>query len=66
MLNEKVIDYIKDDNSIWESDVLPVLVKEKNLISWEHNKFWQPMDTLREKNILEKLWTSGNAPWKVW
>lgn len=66
VLNEKVIDYIKDDNSIWESDVLPVLVKEKNLISWEHNKFWQPMDTLREKNILEKLWTSGNAPWKVW
>jgi len=66
VLNEKVIDYIKNDQSVWERDVLPSIAKANNLMVWKHEKFWQPMDTLREKNLLDQLWKSKKAPWKVW
>ena len=66
VLNKKVIEYIKEDSTIWEKEPLMTLASEGQLSSYTHNGFWQPMDTLRDKNHLEKLWESGLAPWKVW
>ena len=66
VLSPEVIDYVKGDDTIWERDPLENLAKEGVLAAFEHNGFWQPMDTLRDKNYLEELWQSNNAPWKVW
>ena len=66
VLSHKVIDYIDNDQTIWERDPLEQLAREKQLSVWRHEGFWQPMDTLRDKNHLEELWASGKAPWKVW
>ena len=62
-----IFDYLKDgDSTILERTPLETLAKEKKLAAFKHNDFWYPMDTLRDKNHLEKLWASKNAPWKVW
>ena len=66
VLSEKVLDLIKDDNTVWEKEPLENLTQNNQLSAFLHNGFWQPMDTLREKNYLEELWLSGKAPWKVW
>lgn len=66
VLSPKVMDYITDDNTVWESGPLEQLVKESELASFQHHGFWQPMDTLRDKNYLEALWEAGEAPWKTW
>jgi len=66
VLSPKVIDYITDDQTIWERDPLERLAQEGNLAAFPHHGFWQPMDTLRDKVHLEELWQSGKAPWKVW
>jgi len=66
VLSSLVIDYISDDQTIWEREPLERLAKEGNLAAFQHNGFWQPMDTLRDKNYLEELWQTGKAPWKVW
>ena len=66
VLNAKVIDYIEGDETIWERDPLERLVRERQLMGYRHYSFWSCMDTLREKNILEELWNSGKAPWKIW
>ena len=66
VLSPKVIDYIADDNTTWERDPLERLAAEGNLAAYQHEGFWQPMDTLRDKVHLEELWQSGKAPWKVW
>ena len=66
VLSEKVLDLIKDDNTVWEKEPLEHLSQNNQLSAFLHNGFWQPMDTLREKNYLEELWLSGKAPWKVW
>ena len=66
VLNKDVIKYIDSDETIWESDVLPILAENSELIGYKHEKFWQPMDTKREKDILNDMWTSGKAPWKNW
>lgn len=66
VLQPEVVDYIPGDHTSWEQDPMQQLAHEGNLISFEHCGFWQPMDTLREKNHLEELWQSGKAPWKVW
>ena len=66
VLSPKVIDLIKDDLTIWEREPLENLAKESEMMAYQHHGFWQPMDTLRDKNYLEELWTLGNAPWKVW
>ena len=66
VLSSDVLDYIKDDSTIWERDPLEMLAKESQLAAFKHEGFWQPMDTLRDKIHLEELWQSGNAPWKVW
>ena len=66
VLSKDVIDLIKDDETLWEKEPLEKLSKNKQLKAFKHDGFWQPMDTLREKNYLEELWLSGKAPWKVW
>jgi glucose-1-phosphate cytidylyltransferase len=66
VLSYKVIDLIKDDQTIWEREPLSVLAKSSQLSAFQHKGFWQPMDTLRDKTQLEELWQSGKAPWKVW
>jgi len=66
VLNRKVIDFIDDDETIWERSPLERLAKEGELMAYRHSGFWQPMDTLRERHMLEDLWESGEAPWKVW
>jgi glucose-1-phosphate cytidylyltransferase len=66
ILQPKVVDFIADDATSWEVEPLNHLASQNQLMSFEHTGFWQPMDTLREKNLLEELWQSGKAPWKVW
>lgn len=66
VLSPEVIDYINGDETIWERGPLERLAKEGELAAFQHTGFWQPMDTLRDKNYLEELWQSNNAPWKVW
>lgn len=66
VLNPAIFDYIQDDKSVFEQDVLPVVAKQGELMSYIHKGFWQCMDTKREKDILEHMWNQGTAPWKVW
>ena len=66
VLSPKVLDYIKDDSTVWEKAPMERLAGEGQLSCYFHKGFWQPMDTLRDKNQLEELWQSGKAPWKVW
>ena len=66
VLEPEIFDNIKDDKTIFETDVLEKLAREGMLMSYQHNGFWQCMDTLLEKNTLEELWESGNAAWKQW
>ena len=66
VLEPKVIDYIEDESTVWEREPMDTLARNGMLSAYRHNGFWQPMDTLRDKNVLEKLWQSGQAPWKVW
>jgi glucose-1-phosphate cytidylyltransferase len=61
-----VLDYIDEDSTIFEQAPLMNLAKEGEMMTYKHDGFWQPMDTLREKDNLEKAWQSGNAPWKIW
>ena len=61
-----IFDYIKDDSTIFEREPLENLAKNNQLGAYRHNGFWQPMDTLRDKNKLEELWSGKNAPWKIW
>lgn len=66
VLSSSVIDYIKDDNTVWENEPLEALAREGELMAFMHDGFWQPMDTLRDKNLLENLWSNQKAPWKIW
>ena len=66
VLSPKVADYIDGDDTAWERGPLDRLAKDGQLSVYRHGGFWQPMDTLRDKNKLESLWQSGKAPWKVW
>lgn len=64
--NPNVIDYIKDDNTIFEQEPLKKLAVSNEMLAWKHNGFWQAMDTLRDKNKLNTLWNSNKALWKKW
>lgn len=66
VLSPKVIDYIADDSTIWEQEPMHNLATDNQMSAYFHEGFWQPMDTLREKHLLEDLWQSDKAPWKVW
>lgn len=65
-LSPKSLDYISGDASSWEGEPLARLAADGELMAYKHTGFWQPMDTLRDKNNLEELWLSGKAPWKTW
>jgi len=66
VLSPKVVDYISDDFTVWEREPLEKLAQEDQLNAFKHEGFWQPMDTLRDKMLLEGMWQANNAPWKVW
>lgn len=66
VLSPQVLNLINSDDTIWEREPLEALALEGELTAYQHNGFWQPMDTLRDKNYLEELWSSGAAPWKKW
>lgn len=66
VLEPKVLDYVKDDTIMFEHEPMEQLAKEGQIMCWKHNGFWQCMDTLRDKEKLEKLWSTNKAPWKVW
>ena len=66
VLSPSVLSLIKDDSTVWEQDPLESLALQKQVAAYEHSGFWQPMDTLRDKNYLEDLWVRGDAPWKSW
>ncbi len=66
VLSPKVLGYLKDDSTIWEQAPLANLAAEGELMAFQHDGFWQPMDTLRDKQLLDELWASGKAPWKKW
>ncbi len=66
VLSPKVLAHIEDDSTVWEQGPLTSLAESGELMAYEHGGFWQPMDTLRDKVLLEALWESGDAPWKCW
>lgn len=66
MLEPGVIPYIEGDDTVWEQEPLEGLARDSQLSAYKHQGFWQPMDTLRDKNQLEEMWAGGHAPWKVW
>lgn len=66
VLNPEVFDLIEGDHTVFEKEPLESLARQNNLVAYKHNGFWQPMDTLRDKHLLEDLWRTGNAPWKLW
>jgi len=66
VLNTGVLDDIDDDASIWEREPVERLARDEQLMGYRHKGFWSCMDTLQEKNMLEELWSSDNAPWKMW
>jgi glucose-1-phosphate cytidylyltransferase len=66
VLSPAVLDLLDDDSTVWEQGPLNKLAAQGELMAYEHDGFWQPMDTLRDKVLLEELWSSGKAPWKQW
>jgi glucose-1-phosphate cytidylyltransferase len=66
VLEPETIDLIEGDDTVWEQEPLQKLAQMDQLSAYKHAGFWQPMDTLRDKHVLEELWNSGSAPWKVW
>lgn len=66
VLEPKIFDYIASDETVWEQEPMQKLASEGKLAALAHSGFWHPMDTLRDRHVLEDMWTSGKAPWKVW
>mgnify|MGYP006151706331 FL=1 len=66
VLNPEALNYINGDDCVWEHEPLNALAELGQLQAFRHEAFWQPMDTLRDKNYLEKLWDEEKAPWKTW
>lgn len=66
VLEPQIFDYIEDDNTVWEREPMEKMTKDNQLSAYKHVGFWHPVDTLRDKNQLEELWSSQKAPWKNW
>jgi glucose-1-phosphate cytidylyltransferase len=66
ILNPSIVKHLKDDQTTWEKEPLTSLAKDGELFAYKHQGFWMPMDTLRDKIMLNKLWNSDKAPWKIW
>ena len=62
----QVLDYVESDATVWEREPLEGLARDDQLVAYQHSGYWQPMDTLRDKTVLEERWAAGDAPWKVW
>jgi glucose-1-phosphate cytidylyltransferase len=66
VLEPEVVEYIEGDDTVWEREPMERLAREGKLAAFRHTGFWHPMDTLRDKMVLEDFWKSGDAPWKAW
>jgi glucose-1-phosphate cytidylyltransferase len=66
VLSPEAINYVENDETMWEREPVENLARDNNLLGYRHSGFWSCMDTLKEKNYLEEFWNSGNAPWKIW
>ncbi len=66
VVEPEAIDYIDDDSTVWEQEALVKIARKNRLAAYRHYGYWQNMDTLRDKNVLEQLWQSNNPPWKIW
>ena len=66
MVSKKAIDYIENNETSWEKEPLEKISSKGQLVAFKHEGFWQPMDTIREKNYLEDLWLANKAPWRIW
>ncbi len=66
VVEPEVFDYIDGDSTVWEQEPLSRLARDNQLSAYKHDGFWQSMDTLRDKHVLEELWDSGNPPWRIW
>lgn len=66
VLQPSAIDFVKDDSTVWEREPMERLAKSGQLAAWQHSGFWQPMDTIRDRELLNRLWREGKAEWKVW
>jgi glucose-1-phosphate cytidylyltransferase len=66
VLSPRVGEYLKDDSTIWEREPLEQLSREGQVSAYKHEGFWQPMDTIHDRDLLEDYWATGSAPWKVW
>ena len=66
VVEPRALDYITSDDESWEEGPLTRLAADQQLMAYRHPHFWQCMDTMREKHLLQKLWDSGNPPWKLW
>ena len=66
VVEPQAIDFVADDSTVWEKEPMQKLAHLEQLSAFKHDGFWQPMDTLRDKTYLEKLWETGEAPWKIW
>jgi len=66
VMEPEIFNYIDQDLAVWEKEPMEKLAKQKKLSAYKHGNFWQSMDSLRDKNVLEEIWESGNPPWKTW
>ncbi len=66
VLDRRVLDYIHSESEYFQREPMERLARDGQLMAYRHESFWQCMDTLRDKVLLEELWNSGRAPWKVW
>ena len=66
MIRKSIFDFMLPSEKSWEAEVLPRLAEEKQINLFKHSGFWQAMDTVRDRDVLESHWMSGNAPWKTW
>jgi glucose-1-phosphate cytidylyltransferase len=66
VLEPQIFDYIEGDQTVWELEPMARLAREQQLSAFRHSGFWRPMDTLRDKIVLEEMWSQNEAPWNVW
>jgi glucose-1-phosphate cytidylyltransferase len=66
VLSPGVLRYLQDDDTVWEQEPLRTLARDRELACFRHDGFWHPMDTLRDRNELQRLWDTGEAPWRCW
>ena len=66
VFSPKIFDVLEDDETVLEQEPMRILAEQNQLFAHKHSGFWQPMDTMRDRNVLEELWQTGKAPWKIW